>query len=59
MCLELAVSIFQDVFNHQIKYLLGAFPVDHIIEETKKPFWSGLKRAPTPLELNLKDPIHA
>jgi ubiquitin-activating enzyme E1 len=39
--------------------LLNAFPADHIVEETKKPFWSGLKRVPTPLELDLNDPIHA
>lgn len=32
VCVELAVGIFQDVFNHQIKQLLNAFPADHIIE---------------------------
>lgn len=58
VCVELAAAIFQDVFNHQIKQLLSAFPPDHIIEETKKLFWSGLKRVPTPLELDLKDKIH-
>lgn len=57
-CVELAVHIFQDVFNHQILQLLNAFPADHIIEESGKPFWSGLKRAPTALTLNLNDPIH-
>ena len=57
-CVKLAVDIFQDVFNHQIKQLLSAFPEDHIVEDTGKPFWSGLKRAPTALELNLNDPIH-
>jgi len=30
-CVELAVGIFQDVFNYQIKQLLTAFPADHII----------------------------
>jgi ubiquitin-activating enzyme E1 len=59
VCAELAVGIFQDVFNHQIKQLLNAFPADHVVEETKKLFWSGLKRVPNALELNLKDPIHA
>lgn len=57
-CVKLAVDIFQDVFNYQIKQLLTAFPHDHIVEDTGKPFWSGLKRAPTPLELDLKDPLH-
>ena len=54
----MALDIFQDVFNHQIKQLLAAFPADHIIEDTGKPFWSGLKRVPTALELDLKDKIH-
>jgi ubiquitin-activating enzyme E1 len=59
VCVELAVEIFQDVFNHQIKQLLNAFPADHIVEETKKLFWSGLKRVPNALELDLNDPIHS
>ena len=57
-CVGLAIDVFQDVFNYQIKQLLAAFPPDHIIEDTGKLFWSGLKRVPTPLELDLKDPIH-
>ena len=57
-CVKLAVDIFQDVFNHQIKQLLSAFPLDHIVEDTGKLFWSGLKRAPIALELNFNDPIH-
>jgi hypothetical protein len=52
------VAIFQDVFNYQIRHLLTAFPPNHVIEDTGKLFWSGLKRVPTALELNLKDPIH-
>ncbi len=58
ICVELAANIFQDVFHNQIVLLLNAFPADHIIEETKKLFWSGLKRVPTPLNLDLNDPIH-
>jgi ubiquitin-activating enzyme E1 len=54
----LAVGIFQEVFNHQIKLLTNAFPEDYIIPDAKKPFWSGLKRFPTALELDLKDPLH-
>lgn len=57
-CVKLAVEIFQDVFNHQIKQLLSAFGPDHIVEDTGKLFWSGLKRVPTALELDFKDPIH-
>jgi ubiquitin-activating enzyme E1 len=57
-CVELGMDIFQDVFNYQIKQLLTAFPADHVIEDTGKLFWSGLKRVPTPLEFDINDPIH-
>lgn len=56
-CVEMAVNIFWDVFHNQIAQLLHAFPEDHIIEETKKPFWSGLKRAPKVITLDLNDPL--
>ncbi len=51
------MNIFWDVFHNQIAQLLNAFPEDHIIEETKKPFWSGLKRAPKVIQLDLNDPL--
>ena len=54
----MAVDIFQDAFNNQIAQLLHAFPADHIIEDTGKHFWSGLKRAPQILELSVDDPVH-
>lgn len=57
-CVQLAVDIFQDAFNNQIAQLLNAFPADHIIEDTGKPFWSGLKRAPQILEFSVDDPLH-
>ena len=56
-CVELSVNIFWDVFHNQIAQLLHAFPSDHIIEETGKPFWSGLKRAPDAIHLDLGDPL--
>lgn len=56
--MELALDIFQEVFNHQIKQLLICLPPNHISEETKKPFWSGLKRVPSPLEFDINDPKH-
>jgi ubiquitin-activating enzyme E1 len=37
---------------------LNAFPADHIIEDTGKYFWSGLKRAPQILTFSVDDPIH-
>ena len=56
-CVELSVNIFWDVFHNQIAQLLHAFPSDHIIEETGKPFWSGLKRAPDAIHLDFGDPL--
>ena len=56
-CVELSVNIFYDVFHNQIAQLLHAFPKDHIIEETGKPFWSGLKRAPDVIHMDLNDPL--
>lgn len=56
-CVEIAVNIFWDVFHNQIAQLLNAFPENHIIEETGKPFWSGLKRAPKIITLDLNDPL--
>lgn len=57
-CVEHAIDIFQDVFNYRIQQLLILFPADCISDETKKPFWSGLKRVPQPLQFDLKDKLH-
>lgn len=51
------MNIFWDVFHNQIAQLLYAFPENHIIEETGKPFWSGLKRAPKVISLDLNDDL--
>lgn len=53
----MAVNIFWDVFHNQIAQLLHAFPENHIIEETGKPFWSGLKRTPKVIHMDLNDPL--
>lgn len=50
--------MFHDIFYNQILQLTNAFPENHIIEDTGKPFWSGLKRFPQALKLDLNDPIH-
>lgn len=58
ICVELAVNMFMDIFHNQIATLLNAFPENHIIEDTGKPFWSGLKRAPVAIKLDVEDPLH-
>jgi ubiquitin-activating enzyme E1 len=56
-CVDLSVNIFYDVFHNQIAQLLHAFPEDHVIEETGKPFWGGLKRVPSVIPMDLNDPL--
>jgi ubiquitin-activating enzyme E1 len=56
-CVELSVNIFYDVFHNQIAQLLHAFPEDHVIEDTGKPFWGGLKRVPSVIPLDLNDDL--
>lgn len=56
-CVELARSMFQDIFYNQIAQLLHSFPLDHKTENGKL-FWSGLKRAPEPIAFNSSDPLH-
>jgi ubiquitin-activating enzyme E1 len=49
---------FEKRFNHQIKQLLHNFPLD-MITSTGAKFWSGPKRAPTPIDFSPEDPLHA
>jgi ubiquitin-activating enzyme E1 len=56
-CVRWAVLQFTLYFDHNIRQLLYNFPADHLTKEGTK-FWSGPKRAPTPLEFNVKDAEH-
>ena len=56
-CMQFAADEFIDKFDHQIAQLLHTFPADHKNAEGQL-FWSGPKRAPTPLKLNPQDPLH-
>jgi hypothetical protein len=44
VCIELAVGIFQDVFNHQIKQLLSAFQAAKLALEQAQQHLRGLHR---------------
>ena len=57
-CVELSVDEFYNNFYNQIAKLLHDFPEDLIIGETGKPFWKGLKRAPSVIQMDLNDPLH-
>jgi ubiquitin-activating enzyme E1 len=56
-CVEVARLTFENLFNHQIANLLHIFPEDHKDKEGQ-PFWSGPKRAPSPIPYDPKDPLH-
>jgi ubiquitin-activating enzyme E1 len=57
MCTQLAVHEFQDKFDDSITQLLHTFPADHKTSEGT-PFWSGPKRAPSPIKFNAADEMH-
>jgi len=58
MCIQFAVLEFQEKFHDSIAQLLHTFPLDHKTSEGAL-FWSGPKRAPTPIQFDASDPLHA
>jgi ubiquitin-activating enzyme E1 len=57
-CIEVARLHFESMFNHQIQNLLSIFPHD-AKDKDGQPFWSGPKRAPSPVFYDPQDPLHA
>jgi ubiquitin-activating enzyme E1 len=55
-CIRLARLRFEEYFSNKIKLLLAVHPVNKI--DKGIAFWSGEKRAPTPVSFNLEDPLH-
>jgi ubiquitin-activating enzyme E1 len=49
---------FNTYFDHTIRDLLSIFPKDHLDKEGS-PFWSGPKRCPSPITLDLNDSEHS
>lgn len=56
-CVEVARLKFEELFNHSIANLLHIFPADHK-DKDGQPFWSGPKRAPSPIPFDPSDPLH-
>ncbi|KAI0462387.1 E1 ubiquitin-activating protein [Komagataella kurtzmanii] len=56
-CIKWARLQFETKFNHEIQQLLYNFPKDSVTS-TGAPFWSGPKRAPTPLEFDIDNEDH-
>ena len=50
ICINLAVAVFIKEFNHSIKDITHAYPIDYSVnDESNAPFWGGCKRFPKPI----------
>ncbi|KAL1957404.1 hypothetical protein VTO42DRAFT_6084 [Malbranchea cinnamomea] len=56
-CIVWARHQFEKQYNNAIQQLLFNFPKDSVTS-SGTPFWSGPKRAPTPLKFDSSDPTH-
>lgn len=56
-CIRWARIEFEKKFNHDVKQLLYNFPTD-AKTSNGEPFWSGPKRAPTPLVFDINNEDH-
>ncbi|EQC27114.1 ubiquitin-activating enzyme E1 [Saprolegnia diclina VS20] len=56
-CVAYARLEFEELFANSLKQLLHNFPLDQVTT-TGTPFWSGPKRAPTPIVFSPRDPVH-
>lgn len=56
-CIIWARHQFEKNYNNEIQQLLYNFPRDSVTS-SGAPFWSGPKRAPTPLKFNFDNPTH-
>ena len=56
-CVRISREMLQESFHNQIAQLLHNFPLDYTTKDGT-PFWSGPKRAPTPANFDVNDPVH-
>lgn len=56
-CMNVAMDVFNSSFNYNIQNLLSAFPKDHL-DSQGSPFWSGPKRAPSPIAFDADNELH-
>lgn len=56
-CSVWARRVFERLFSSDIRQLLHSFPRD-TVDKNGVPFWSGTKRAPSPIEFDLNNPLH-
>lgn len=55
-CVQLAKDQYNSYYDHTIRDLLSIFPKDHKDKEGQ-PFWSGPKRAPSPITFDVNDEL--
>ena len=56
-CIKLAKETYNAYYDHSIRDLLSIFPEDHLDKEGAK-FWSGPKRAPSPIPFDANNEMH-
>lgn len=56
-CVFFAIDMFHELFSTQIKDLVSEHPRDEMIDDTT-PFWSGTKKCPEPIALDLSNELH-
>lgn len=56
-CIKWARFKFEELYSNTIKQLLYNFPKDSLTS-SGVPFWSGPKRAPTPIQFDLNNQLH-
>jgi ubiquitin-activating enzyme E1 len=56
-CIVWARGVFEDRFSHAFKQLLYNFPREYV-DQQGVPFWSGAKRAPTPISFDPSNDLH-
>ena len=56
-CIKLAKETFNAYYDHSIRDLLSIFPKDHK-DKDGQAFWSGPKRAPSPIPFDANNKMH-
>jgi ubiquitin-activating enzyme E1 len=56
-CVKLAKETFNQYYDHSIRDLLSIFPKDHK-DKDGQAFWSGPKRAPSPIVFDASNKMH-
>ncbi|ORX50072.1 ubiquitin-activating enzyme E1 [Piromyces finnis] len=56
-CIIWAREMFEELYNNSIQQLLFNFPKDSVTS-SGQPFWSGPKRAPTPIIFDMNNQLH-